>query len=221
MIDKHRIAALAFGVLASARRSPSRRPPWPTTPHPDPLPVPGSGSAATPGPTVPGMGHWGRRGSTYWRRATLRRQTFPAATWRAARGGSGPRHRAGPERGAVGSRRRAGDAAEPQRVQQRLRCRGINLAPAAPGKGQQFGVAPGDENADVNKRKWLGRYIDKYRAGDLKGGLLGQMPQEQLVNHCRVPRRRRAPSSPPDRCSSCRTRHRLPGSAATRLTRIR
>ena len=52
--------------------------------------------------------------------------------------------------------------------------------PAAPGKGEQFDVAPGEENADVSKREWLGRYIDLYRAGDLKGGLLGQVPQEQL-----------------------------------------
>jgi hypothetical protein len=56
----------------------------------------------------------------------------------------------------------------------------INEVPAAPGQGQQFGVAPGDENADVNKRIWLGRYINLYRAGDLKGGLLGQVPQQQL-----------------------------------------
>jgi len=56
----------------------------------------------------------------------------------------------------------------------------LNEVPAAPGKGEQFDVAPGDENADVSRREWLGRYIDLYRAGDLKGGLLGQMPQEQL-----------------------------------------
>jgi hypothetical protein len=54
------------------------------------------------------------------------------------------------------------------------------LKPSAPGKCEQFDVAPGDENADVSKREWLGRYIDMYRAGMLKGGLLGQMPQEQL-----------------------------------------
>lgn len=52
--------------------------------------------------------------------------------------------------------------------------------PSAPGKGVQFDVAPGDENADVSRREWLGRYIDMYRAGMLKGGLLGQVPQEQL-----------------------------------------
>jgi hypothetical protein len=54
------------------------------------------------------------------------------------------------------------------------------LAPSAPGKCEQFDVAPGDENADVSRREWLGRYIDMYRAGMLKGGLLGQVPQEQL-----------------------------------------
>ena len=55
-----------------------------------------------------------------------------------------------------------------------------NLVPSAPGEGEQFDVAPGEENADVNARTWMGRYIDMYRAGMLKGGLLGQVPQEQL-----------------------------------------
>ena len=55
-----------------------------------------------------------------------------------------------------------------------------NVKPAAPGQGQQFDVAPGDENADVSKREWFGRFIDMQRAGMLKGGLLGQVPQEQL-----------------------------------------
>lgn len=54
------------------------------------------------------------------------------------------------------------------------------LVPSAPGKCEQFDVAPGEENSDVSRRQWLGRYVDMYRAGMLKGGLLGQMPQEQL-----------------------------------------
>jgi hypothetical protein len=54
------------------------------------------------------------------------------------------------------------------------------MVPSAPGKCEQFDVAPGDENSDVTRREWLGRYIDMYRAGMLKGGLLGQVPQEQL-----------------------------------------
>ncbi len=45
---------------------------------------------------------------------------------------------------------------------------------------EQFDVAPGQENSDVSRREWLGRYIDMYRAGMLKGGLLGQVPKEQL-----------------------------------------
>jgi hypothetical protein len=55
-----------------------------------------------------------------------------------------------------------------------------NVQPSAPGQGEQFDVAPGDENAEVTRREWLGRYVDMYRAGMLKGGLLGQAPQEQL-----------------------------------------
>ena len=55
-----------------------------------------------------------------------------------------------------------------------------NIEPAAPGEGQQFDVAPGQENANVSRREWLGRYVDMYRAGMLKGGLIGQMPQEDL-----------------------------------------
>ena len=55
-----------------------------------------------------------------------------------------------------------------------------NLVPSAPGEGEQFDVAPGEETADVNARTWIGRYIDMYRAGMLRGGLLGQAPQEQL-----------------------------------------
>jgi hypothetical protein len=54
------------------------------------------------------------------------------------------------------------------------------LKPSAPGQCEEFGVAPGDENADVPRRTYLGRYVDMYRAGMLKGGLLGQTPQEQL-----------------------------------------
>nr|WP_313777432.1 hypothetical protein [Mycobacterium sp.] len=52
--------------------------------------------------------------------------------------------------------------------------------PSAPGKCEQFDVAPGQENADVSRREWLGRYVDLYRDGRLRGGLLGQLPQQQL-----------------------------------------
>lgn len=55
-----------------------------------------------------------------------------------------------------------------------------NEVPSAPGQGTQFDVAPGQENSDVSRREWLGRYVDMYRDGRLRGGLLGQSPQEQL-----------------------------------------
>ncbi|WP_422748840.1 hypothetical protein ACN27E_10520 [Mycobacterium sp. WMMD1722] len=56
----------------------------------------------------------------------------------------------------------------------------LNEAPAAPGAGTVFDVAPGHEADDVTGREWLGRYIDLYRDGQLKGSLLGQTPQSQL-----------------------------------------
>lgn len=52
--------------------------------------------------------------------------------------------------------------------------------PSAPGKCDQFGVAPEDQNSDAPSHQWFGRYVDLYRAGLLKGGMLGQVPQEQL-----------------------------------------
>jgi hypothetical protein len=55
-----------------------------------------------------------------------------------------------------------------------------NLVPSAPGQGQIFDVPPGQEYADVSKREWFGRFIDMQREGMLRGGLLGQAPQESL-----------------------------------------
>lgn len=54
-----------------------------------------------------------------------------------------------------------------------------NVVPSAPGEGLQFDVAPGQENSDVSKREWFGRFIDMQRDHRLYGGL-GQLPQEQL-----------------------------------------
>jgi hypothetical protein len=55
----------------------------------------------------------------------------------------------------------------------------LNDVPSAPGQGTQFGVAPGDENADVRKGIWFGRWIDLQRDGRTYGGL-GQAPKQQL-----------------------------------------
>lgn len=55
-----------------------------------------------------------------------------------------------------------------------------NVDPAAPGQGTMFGVAPGDENADISGLDYLRRLRAMYSDDRLKGGLLGQMPLDQL-----------------------------------------
>ncbi|MBX7433875.1 hypothetical protein JDV09_17420 [Mycobacterium sp. Y57] len=57
---------------------------------------------------------------------------------------------------------------------------GQYLEPSAPGEGVQFGVPPGEENADLGRLEWFGRFLDMYRDGRLTGGMLGQMPESQL-----------------------------------------
>ena len=55
-----------------------------------------------------------------------------------------------------------------------------NLKPAVPGKGEIYEVAPGAENADVTGGDYLKRLWHQYQDGDLKGGLLGRRPKEEL-----------------------------------------
>lgn len=55
-----------------------------------------------------------------------------------------------------------------------------NEVPSAPGQGEVVGVAPGEENANVSGVEWIGQIRDLYRNGNLKGGLLGRVPKEQL-----------------------------------------
>lgn len=57
---------------------------------------------------------------------------------------------------------------------------GQNVTTAAPGQGTQFGVAPGDENADTTFIEYLMRLHASYQQGGLTGALLGQRPQEEL-----------------------------------------
>jgi hypothetical protein len=54
------------------------------------------------------------------------------------------------------------------------------LVPSAPGDSQLFGIAPGQENADVNGIDYLKRLYDSYKAGGLEGGLLGQRELDSL-----------------------------------------
>lgn len=55
-----------------------------------------------------------------------------------------------------------------------------NLEPSAPGQGTVFGVAPGDENADISGVQYLKRLYASYQEGGLTGGLLGRRPHAQL-----------------------------------------
>jgi hypothetical protein len=157
-------AAVLGGATAAADPAP------PPPPPADPVPPP------PPGPTVPMLGSVGPNGLAPLAQAgdpapgpaglpvvsgldettVLGQNATPSAP------GAGP--------GVVPNLRAFNNAYGPQQ----------NLVPSAPGQGQQFDVAPGEENSDVNARTWMGRYIDMYRAGMLKGGLLGQVPQEQL-----------------------------------------
>ncbi|MHA7661879.1 hypothetical protein [Mycolicibacterium sp. HS_4_1] len=54
------------------------------------------------------------------------------------------------------------------------------LKPSAPGKCEEFGVDPGQENADISPHDWVHRYIDMYHDGRLRGGSLSQWNQQQL-----------------------------------------
>jgi hypothetical protein len=161
-------AAVAFSATAAA-----------DPPPPEPLPAPGEPAPPPPlGPTIPvvgaplgpaGFNVLGQNGEApipgalgappvvgLDRDTVLGQNALPSAP------GAGP--------GVVPSLNPFNNAYGPQQ----------NVQPSAPGQGEQFDVAPGDENAEVSRREWLGRYVDMYRAGMLKGGLLGQAPQEQL-----------------------------------------
>ncbi|CAN3130731.1 hypothetical protein ACNUDN_04538 [Mycobacterium sp. smrl_JER01] len=54
------------------------------------------------------------------------------------------------------------------------------LVPSAPGTGELFGIAPGQENADITGVDYLRRLYESYRAGGLEGGLLGRRPVDQV-----------------------------------------
>ncbi|MDT5288495.1 MAG: hypothetical protein QOF88_3384 [Mycobacterium sp.] len=183
MIDRNRIAAAAFGLLAVGAAVA-----FPATavadPPPDPLPLPADPADPAPpppppGPTIPIIGApVGPAGFD-----VLAQNGVPSA---------GPGNLgAPPVYGIDGTSVLAQTAAPslpgavgtPPNLNVFNNAYGagaLNEVPAAPGKGEQFDVAPGQENADVSRREWLGRYIDLYRAGDLKGGLLGQVPKDQL-----------------------------------------
>jgi hypothetical protein len=178
MIDRNRFAAAAFGVLAVGAAVAFPATAVADDGPPDPLPAPGDPAPPPPpGPTIPIIG------APISGFGVLAQSNAPSA----GPGALG----APPVYGIDGTSVLAqtatpslpGAVGTPPNLNVFNNAYGagaLNEKPAAPGKGEQFDVAPGQENADVSKREWLGRYIDLYRAGDLKGGLLGQVPQEQL-----------------------------------------
>jgi hypothetical protein len=179
MIDRNRIAAAAFGVLAVGAAVAFPATAVADDGPPDPLPTPGDPAPPPPppGPTIPIIG------APITGFGVLSQSNAPPA----GPGTLGAPPVYGLDASSILAQAPVpslpGAVGTPPNLNVFNNAYGagaLNEVPAAPGKGEQFGVSPGDENADVSKRQWLGRYIDLYRAGDLKGGLLGQVPQEQL-----------------------------------------
>ncbi len=174
MIDRHRIATAACGLLALGAGDAFRATAAADDPPPDPALVPGN--PPPPGPTVPGLGPLGPNGLD----VLAQSNAAPVP------GTLGAPPVAGLDRDTILGVNPApaapgGGYGAPPNLNVFNNAYGIQLndVPSAPGQGQQFDVAPGDENADVTRREWFGRWIDMQRAGRTYGGL-GQAPQQQL-----------------------------------------
>ena len=177
IFSRERFAALAFGALAVGAAVA-----FPATavadPEPGPSPVPGDQPPPpAEGPVVPGMGALGPMGLS----VLAQSNAAPAP------GALGAPPVVGLDAGtilgqaAVPSAPGGGPGTPPNLnvFNNAYGASALNDVPSAPGQGQQFGVSPGDENADVRKGIWFGRWIDLQRDGRTYGGL-GQRPQQQL-----------------------------------------
>jgi hypothetical protein len=178
MIDRHRIVAAACGLVAVGAAVA-----FPATAvaddlPPDPLPIPGDPALPPPppvGPAVPMLGNLGPAGLDVL--AQSNSPAVPGALGAPSVVGLDQNSLLGqnpvPEapNGAVGTVPNLNVFNNSYGIQQ-------YQVPSAPG-GERFDVAPGDENADVTRREWFGRWIDMQRAGRTYGGL-GQAPQQQL-----------------------------------------
>lgn len=178
MIDRHRIVAAVCGLAAVGAAVA-----FPATAvaddlPPDPLPVPGDPAPPPPpGPTVPGLGALGPTGLD-----VLAQNNAPAVP-----GALGAPSVVGLDQNSllgqnpVPEAPNGGTGTVPNLnvFNNGYGAQQLNDVPSAPGQGTQFGVAPGDENADVRKGIWFGRWIDLQRDGRTYGGL-GQAPQQQL-----------------------------------------
>jgi len=178
MIDRHRIVAAACGLLAVGAAVAFPATAVADDPPPEPLPVPGEPPLPPPpGPTVPGLGALGPTGLD-----VLAQNNAPAVP-----GALGAPSVVGLDQNSllgqnpVPEAPNGGTGTVPNLnvFNNAYGAQQLNDVPSAPGQGTQFGVAPGDENADVRKGIWFGRWIDLQRDGRTYGGL-GQAPQQQL-----------------------------------------
>lgn len=55
-----------------------------------------------------------------------------------------------------------------------------NLKPAEPGKGEIYGVNPGEEKADISGGDYLGRLVRGVQDGQWRGGIVGRGTKESL-----------------------------------------
>lgn len=178
MIDLNRIVATAFGVLAlgAAGAFPATAAADDAPPPPDPALVPGDPPPPPPpGPSVPMLGPLGPTGLNVLAQSNA--APLPGTLGAPPVGGLDPNTILGLN--AAPAAPGAGYGTPPN-LNVFNNSYGIQQyeVPSAPG-GQQFDVAPGQENADVSRREWFGRYIDMQRAGRTYGGL-GQAPRQQL-----------------------------------------
>lgn len=176
MIDRHRIVAAACGLLALGAAVAFPATAVADDPPPDPLLIPGDPAPPPPpGPSVPGLGPLGPMGLN----VLAQSNAAPVPGTLGAPPVAGLDQNTILGQNPVPLAPGAGNGTPPN-LNVFNNAYGIQQyeVPSAPG-GQQFDVAPGDENADVTRREWFGRWIDMQRAGRTYGGL-GQAPQQQL-----------------------------------------
>jgi len=182
MIDRHRIVAAACGLAAVGAAVA-----FPATAvaddlPPDPVPVPGDPALPPPpppaeGPAVPMMGNLGPMGLDVL--AQSNGASVPGALGAPSVVGLDRNSILGQNPVPEAPNGSTGTVPNLNVFNNAYGAQQLNDVPSAPGQGTQFGVAPGDENADVRKGIWFGRWIDLQRDGRTYGGL-GQAPKQQL-----------------------------------------
>lgn len=183
MIDRHRIVAAACGLAAvgaavafPATAAADDLPPDPLPVAADPAP-PGPPPPPAVGPAVPMLGNLGPTGLDVLAQSNA--PAVPGALGAPSVIGLGGDSVLGQNPVPEAPNGGTGTVPNLNVFNNAYGAQQLNDVPSAPGQGTQFGVAPGDENADVRKGIWFGRWIDLQRDGRTYGGL-GQAPKQQL-----------------------------------------